>query len=697
MTDTNRLIRNMTMRRALAAVVLVCVFAPSGTPEAAPADSARRPIWPDDVMRLRSVAAPRIAPSGEWVAYTVESAVADTDEFITQLHLTRIDSSEDFQVTFGKEGASDPEFSPDGAHLSFLSARADPGMDADDADAVSQVFLLRLSGGEAVQVSRLPGGVEEYAWAPDGQSLVLVGQDPEPEELTEKEQHTSRPIVTERYHFKQDEIGYQTDRRAHLYLLDLDSQQHAQITSGPYDHHSPRFSPDGRLLAFVSNRGVEDVDRTGNTDVFVMEARAGAEPRRLTDWTGPDNSDSSSPLAWSPDGKYIAYLQGDESRFYAYDQEQLAVVPVEGGISRVLTADLDRPVLNPEFSPDGRQVYFLVTDDRAQYLAKVPVAGGPVEPIFRDRRVISAFDTGVDGRTVLIAASAREPAELFSLERRALRPLSRHNAAWLAEVTTGRAEEFSSRSKDGTVVNGIVTRPATAAAGERLPAVLLIHGGPDGQDAHDFDHEREVFAAAGYLVIQANYRGSNGRGAAFQKSIYADWGNKEVIDLIGALDHFIALGAADPERVASVGWSYGGILTNYLIASDTRFKAAASTAGSAMMVIWGIDQYSMQYELELGPPWKTQDLWIKLSYPFFHADRIKTPTLFLCGEKDFNVPLAGSEQMYQALKSLGVPTQLVIYPDLYHSLDAPSALQDRLERQLAWLRTHMGSTGSTPQ
>ena len=219
--------------------------------------------------------------------------------------------------------------------------------------------------------------------------------------------------------------------------------------------------------------------------------------------------------------------------------------------------------------------------------------------------------------------------------------------------------------------------------------MLLIHGGPDGQDGHEFDHEREVLAAAGYLVIQANYRGGNGRGAAYQKAIYADWGHKEVVDLLGALDHFIAKGLADPARVASVGWSYGGILTNYLIASDPRFKAAASTAGSSMQVLWGIDQYTLQYEHELGPPWKAQDLYLKLSYPFFHADRIKTPTLFLGGEKDFNVPIAGSEQMYQALKSLGVPTELVVYPGLFHGLAAPSAIKDRLERQLTWLGKYL--------
>ena len=186
-------------------------------------------------------------------------------------------------------------------------------------------------------------------------------------------------------------------------------------------------------------------------------------------------------------------------------------------------------------------------------------------------------------------------------------------------------------------------------------------------------------------MLAVNYRGSSGRGSAFQKAIFADWGNKEVVDLLGAVDEAVAAGVADPARLGIGGWSYGGILTDYTIATDTRFKAAVSGAGSALQLsMYGIDQYIVQYENEIGLPWKAQDLWIKVSYPFFQADRIKTPTLFLGGEKDFNVPIVGGEQMYQALKSLGVETQLVIYPGQFHGLTMPSYVRDRLERYLAW-------------
>jgi dipeptidyl aminopeptidase/acylaminoacyl peptidase len=212
-----------------------------------------------------------------------------------------------------------------------------------------------------------------------------------------------------------------------------------------------------------------------------------------------------------------------------------------------------------------------------------------------------------------------------------------------------------------------------------------VHGGPNGQDAYRFDFDRQYFAANGYAVLAVNYRGSSGRGAAFQRAIFADWGHHEVEDLIGAADAAIAAGIADPERLGIGGWSYGGILTDYTIATTPRFKAAVSGAGSALQLsMYGTDQYVAQYDLELGEPWRAQDTWIKLSYPFFHADRIRTPTLFMGGQNDFNVPIIGGEQMYQALRTLGVETGLVIYPGQFHGITVPSYRKDRLERYLAW-------------
>jgi dipeptidyl aminopeptidase/acylaminoacyl peptidase len=231
----------------------------------------------------------------------------------------------------------------------------------------------------------------------------------------------------------------------------------------------------------------------------------------------------------------------------------------------------------------------------------------------------------------------------------------------------------------------MLLKPPGFQEGVKYPTIAYIHGGPIGQDRYEFDSTAQILAAQGYLVVNPNYRGSNGHGREFARAIYADWGNLETQDIHSVMDKLVEDGLADPDRLGIGGWSYGGINTNYAIATDTRFAAAVSGAGASNALTgYGTDQYITDYEDELGLPWESIELYLKVSYPFFHADRIQTPTMFMCGEKDFNVPLINSEQMYQALRSLNVPTKLIIYPGQYHGLSKPSYNQDRLERMIAW-------------
>jgi dipeptidyl aminopeptidase/acylaminoacyl peptidase len=267
----------------------------------------------------------------------------------------------------------------------------------------------------------------------------------------------------------------------------------------------------------------------------------------------------------------------------------------------------------------------------------------------------------------------------------------------MAELKLGAVENIRFKSRDGTDVEGQIVKPPDFVPGRRYPTILWMHGGPNGQDQHELipegyspSLERQLFAAQGYVAIAVNYRGSTGRGHKFQQSILADWGHKEVEDVLAGVDYALAKGLADPARLGVGGWSYGGLLTDYTIASDTRFKAAICGAGSGNQIgMYGVDEYVLQYNAELGPPWKNEALYAKLSYPFFHADRIRTPTLFIGGEKDFNVPIAGGEQMYQALRTLGIPTQLVVYPGEYHVIARPSFLKDRADRYAAWFARYL--------
>ncbi len=662
--------------------VLAAVLAAAALAAGAAAQPAKRALTLDDLARLRSVREPHVSPDGQWVAYVVGTVDADKDKRDSDLWMVRWDGSQTVRLTATAESAERrPLFSPDGRYLAFLAARGDE----DEKKKGAQVWLLNRAGGEAQKLTDAKGGVSDFAWSPDGTRLVLVVGtfDPasDPEKMEGWKRKTEPPIVVDRYQFKTDGDGYLKRFPSHLSLFDLETRKEEPLTAGPYDESQPSWSPDGRTIAFVSNRAAPDPDRSVDTNIFTIEARPGAEPRQVTTYPGHDDGHPS----WSPDGKSIAYYQGDEAKYAAYELNKLAVVPAAGGASRLLTPALDRSGQGDiVWAEDGKSLCFVVEDDRASYVGRVAAAGGAVEKLTTGRRTVQSLGAARDGAFAVLSATASEPADLFALEKGQLRRLTRENP-WLEAVQLAAVDDFTAKAKDGTQVNGLVTKPAGFAAGKKYPAILYIHGGPVGQDDYDFDFNREIIAASGYLVLQPNYRGSSGRGAEYQKAIFADWGNKEVVDLLASVDWAVAAGLADPDRLGLGGWSYGGILTNYTIATDPRFKAAVSGASSSLQLsMYGSDQYIVQYENELGLPWKSREAWLKVSYPFFQMDRIRTPTLFQCGVLDFNVPIVGVEQMYQGLKSLGVDTQLVIYPGQHHGITTPSYARDRLERWLAW-------------
>jgi dipeptidyl aminopeptidase/acylaminoacyl peptidase len=327
---------------------------------------------------------------------------------------------------------------------------------------------------------------------------------------------------------------------------------------------------------------------------------------------------------------------------------------------------------------------------------KANLSGGAAQRLLTPPIVISNWNFN-GGRIVAISGGDAKASEIHVWEGNSLRQLTHQNDALFSELDLGVTEEIDFQSKDGTRVGALLTYPVGYVKGTKVPLLLRIHGGPNSQDQHSFSAERQLFAANGYAVLAVNYRGSSGRGQKFSRAIFADWGNYEVQDLLAGVDHVIKMGVADPDRLGVGGWSYGGILTDYLIASDTRFKGATSGAGTAFTVaFYGTDQYIIQYDYEIGPPWnpKAWETYVKISYPFLHADRIQTPTLFLGGERDFNVPVQGSQQMYQALRSLGIDTQLIIYPNENHGIQRPSYQRDRMERYLAWYDKYVKKTAT---
>ena len=633
--------------------------------------TAKRPIKPSDIYRLPYVGSAQISPDGKWVAYTVTTVDSLKDKRGTNLWMVNWDGTQTIQLTSDAEGESNPKWSPDGKYISFLSSRQD--------SKASQIWLMDRRGGEGKKLTDIKAGVSEYAWSPDAKKLLLTFTDKEPEDTGKVK--TTKPFVIDRYQYKEDVEGYRYKKLyTHLYLFDIASKKLDTLTRGNYNEGSASWSPDGTQVAFVSNR-TADPDKNENSDIFVTDAKPGATPKQLTNWTGADNSPR-----WSPDGKWIAYTRSTSSADYLmYDQSILAVISKAGGEPKLLSQSVDRPVVDPHWSKDGASIIALVEDDRQRYVASFSIANNQMKKIADGERSFSSIEPTPDGDWLVTMSDPQTPTEIYALENGNTRKLTKHTDDFLAPLSLASVEGFNSKSSDGTNVSGLLYRPANAIANQKLPLILFIHGGPVGQDEFTFDLTRQVLAGGGYAVAAVNYRGSNGRGLDFCKIISADWGNKEVVDLHGAVDYLVKKGIADPDKLGVGGWSYGGILTDYLIASDTRFKAACSGAGTGFTLsLYGVDQYINQYNNEIGTPWTSINKYLKISYPFLKADKIKTPTLFFSGEKDFNVPTAGSEQMYQALRTLGTPTQLIIYPGQFHGISIPSYQKDRLERFLAW-------------
>lgn len=636
----------------------------------------KRPIQPNDIYRMKTVSGPQVSPDGNWIVYQVRSVDSAKDKSSTDLWISSWDGKENWQLTYDASGESAPKWSPDGNYISFLASRG--------GDDHSQLYLLPTKGGEPKKLTKVKGSISEYEWTPDGQKLVLSIQDPDYSDSASTK--IRKPYVINRYQFKQDREGYLDSAATHLYLFDIRSEKLDTLTRGIYSETQPSISPDGKLLAYVSNRSPVP-DKNDNTDIFLMELKPGAIAQPLTTWKGSD-----SRPEFSPDSKQIAYLQSSsEDAFTMYGHSILGVISVSDKKSKLLTTKLDRPVQNIRWETDGASLLALMEDDRRVQLIRINAATGANETLTSGDHSIYAMEFNLKRNAVLAVRSTPAlPAELFVVEGRQFRQLTHHQDSFLAPLQLPIVEGFESTSKDGTKVSGILYKPPTHLPGQKLPLIIFIHGGPVAQDEFDFDMTRIVYAAAGYAVAAVNYRGSSGRGVHYIRAIYGDWGNKEVMDVIGAANYLIASGIADPERLGLGGWSYGGITTNYTIATDSRFKAAVSGAGSALQFsLYGSDQYIAQYEAELGVPWKNREKWLALSYPFFKVDKIKTPTLFMASESDFNVPVIGAEQMYQAFKSVGIPTSLIIYPKQYHGISVPSYQIDRLNRHIAWYNTYL--------
>ena len=638
----------------------------------------------NDLNQLKDISSIDVSHSANLMVYSVSSVDEKKDRYRNDIWLLDLNKNKEKILLKGNHWVGKTSFSPDDILLGYLA----PGR-GKYAD-YQQIWTINTKNLVKRQITRLKANINDFEWSPDGKKIVLVAESKASDEKTEKTSiKTPEPIVIDRYHFKQDGYDFLGDERQHLYLLDINSRTTKQLTKGSSNEFLPSWSPDNKKIAYVTKTG--DMDRTDNYDIYVLEIDSIEDPIQLT--TAPGSDSANSRPQWSPDGKKIAYLYGDDSALLWYALTELAVIDLDTKINSILTKELDLNTASPQWSDDGQNIYFIIEDNMKSQLAKYSLKDQTISRITPPNYYISGWAKNYvvrNGKIGLILSNTNSPDEVFFYDEGNLSQQSHHNSELLSSRKILETETISFLATDGEELFGMMIKPDNFDPSKKYPLIIRMHGGPVSQYGLYFSYDWQLFAASDYVVMAINPRGSSGRGLDFQKVIFADWGNIDADDISELADYAISLGYIDENKLGLGGWSYGGMLTNYVIAKDQRFKAATSGAGIANILSgFGDDQYIREYIAEMGTPWDNTETWLRVSHPFLNANKIVTPTLFLVGEKDYNVPLIGSEQMYQALKHLNIPTELVVYPGEHHSFSTPSYNKDVLERYLAWYKKYL--------
>lgn len=649
-------------------------------------NSATRHLTADDLLALQSVADPQVSPDGAWVAFTVEKNDLDADEATTRIMMVSVDSGELVQLTADDYSASNPRWSPDGKYLGYLAARGD------DEEAKTQVWTLDRRGGDSQQYTNVDQGVSDFHWSPAGHDMLLMIRDKTAADLAREaaqeagEEVRPLPFVVDRLQFKRDGVPYLDRSRTHLYLYTGPDSAPLQLTTGDFDDSQPAWSPDGSEIAFVSNR-TEEPDNNENTDIWVVSADRNAASRPLRQVT--KNAGSDYAPQWSNNGRQITYVTVTEPDLIWYATNHLAIASSSGGDERVLTESLDRNVAAPRFADDDQSVFFVLEDSAEQHLAQFDLRRKRINRVIDGELSVWRYSWHDQRLAAVQISMPHLPAEIFLLDAGKLRQLTNINGDLLDQLELADVHNVTFPSKDGTEIEGFIFTPPGYAKGEAYPTVLRIHGGPVAQYDFSFNRDAQLLAAEGYVVVISNPRGSSGYGQEFSAALFAQWGVKDFEDVMAAVDYAIAEGYADADRLGVGGWSYGGILTNYVITKTDRFEAAITGASEVNYVAnYGHDHYQLQWEKELGLPWENRDAWENIS-PFNDIGKVTTPTLVMGGKEDWNVPIQNSEQLYQALRRRGITTELVVYPDEAHGLSRPSFVRDRYQRYLDWYGIHV--------
>lgn len=642
-----------------------------------------RALTTDDYRRFRSIQSIEASPDGRLAVVGIGTVDTVADAFTSDLWLLTPATGAFRQLTRSDVGEYDPRFSPDGRQVGFLSSREDR----------TQVYGLSLSGGDAAPLFPFDGEIEAFAWFPDGKHIAFTATDPVPKDSAS---HAGQIRQYTRTYYKTNSGGFLDGRYSHLWVADLATGTVRLISGGDYDHESPAVSPDGRWIAFVSNRN-KNKDEHRNTDVFLVPADGGALVQVSHE---PGSADHP---AWSPDGHTLAWLEQTTrnnygGHFYLWTDDVRGPPPTT---PRNLTLDLDRSVTEgsydeggapyPRWSRDGKTLYVAIEDKARVHAYAIDAGSGSPRLLIGGDRLVEFF-TPVEGGFIHGMTDPTHLTDIYLTDSGLTnsRRLTQLNDDWFKNIKVLPTERFVYRSADGEPIEGFVVKPAGWVPGRRYPTILGIHGGPQWYYPVSYHAAFQIMAGRGYLAVYVNPRGSTGYGMRFLDLVGGRYAHGDDQDFMTALDTMIARGWADSTRLFLYGNSYGGIATNWLVTQTHRFRAAASGSGvSDYTASFGVDDDHIEWiESMGGAPWQVPENYRKQS-AMTYVTQVSTPTIFLHGGQDFICPVGESERMYLALRLLGVESKLVIFPDENHNFDArASSYPERSRLVLEWFDQH---------
>jgi len=638
------------------------------------AAAQEKPLTFWELMTLENVGNPVISPDGVWVAFTISKLDTAAMETETHIWLTPADGSEEpRQFTNGTSNESSPRFAPDSRSLTFITSRG---------DSKRQIWSIPLTGGEAMQLTHFDDGLPgNPSWNLEMTKFAYTKR----EEWLDQDEREARAKK------KDDVVIVEEGRALHsdIHIYDLESGETTRVTDDTFDNSSPVWSPDGKWLAFSSNR----TDRpwyNSNSDLFIVPA-SGGDVRRLTDNKGSDGGPT-----FSPDGEWIVY-SGNTSAGRSHEDSDFFIIPFDGGTPRNLTADFDHSVGGRViFAPDSRSFWFSAGKKTDTHLFGCDIADGTIEQVTDGSGSHSGLSFSEDGERAAWRFTRPEwPGEIMAGRLggrdRQLTDLNPH----LREYLIASQEVVSWIGPDDLEIEAVLTYPIGYQQGRRYPTVFVIHGGPHGRHSNTFNSRMsQMLAAKGYVVVGPNVRGSSAYGTAFGVADEGDWGGKDFQDIMAGVDHLIATGITDSDRLGIMGGSYGGFMTYWAITQTDRFRAAIAHAGIVdWWSFWGQTDIPTYLEYGfLGLPWETKEIWERWS-GMEYVTRVTTPLLITHGEEDRRVPIAQAEQFWRGMDRQDLPVVFLRYPREGHGIGEPRHRIDLYQRQMAWFDHYLKGEG----